>query len=104
MTMSFKDMVKADLSSVFFNPKEYGEEHTVEGSVIVCIVDDSMHARSGGAEYAVSEDNILLYAKCDDLPARRQYGDSLNLDGRIYIISSWNEAAGMAEIRLMETT
>lgn len=98
---AFRDMVASDLNSVFMDLDMFGEEHRVDGQTITCVIDDkALRDRQGGAEYAVSQSSMLLYAKCDDLPSRRTNGSELMVDGIPYIIDTWDEDMGMATVAL----
>ena len=100
---AFKDMVAKD-RDIFLNLDELGEEHDVSDKTIICVFDDkALRARQGGAELAVAESSILLYAKCEDLPSRKGFGAELMVDGRPYIVNTWDEDMGIATITLSTT-
>lgn len=100
---AFKDMVAKD-RDIFLNLDELGEEHDVADKTITCVFDDkALRERQGGAELAVAESNILLYAKCEDLPSRKGFGAELMVDGRPYIVNAWDEDMGIATITLSAT-
>lgn len=100
---AFKDMVSRD-RNVFLNLDELGEEHEVADKTITCVFDDTaLQERQGGAELAVAESSILLYAKCEDLPSRKGFGAELMVDGRPYFVNTWDEDMGMATIILSTT-
>ena len=46
----FKDMIESDIDEVFFNPNEFGEEHSLDGKRMVLIIDENalIQRRSGG--------------------------------------------------------
>jgi hypothetical protein len=100
---NFKQQIQDDIGAVFLNRDEFAEMHTVEGRKIsVVLDDDKLIERQGGAELGVAESSLLLYAKSDDLPPRRNPGAVLNFDGREYTVDSWTVAQGMATIALSE--
>lgn len=100
---AFKDMVAKD-RDIFLNLDELGEEHDVSGATITCVFDNqALQERRGGAELAVAESSILLYAKCEDLPSRKGFGAELMVDGRPYMVNTWDEDMGMAIITLSAT-
>ena len=100
---AFKDMVAKD-RDIFLNLDELGEEHDVSGNTITCVFDDqTLRERQGGAELAVAESSILLFAKCEDLPSRKGFGAELMVDGRPYIVITWDEDMGMATVTLSTT-
>ncbi len=98
--MSFKDMVQKD-RGIFLNIDEFGEVHKVEGKQITVVIDDNrLRERQGGAEVGVAESSLLLFAYSEDLPPRREAGESINVDGREYIVDDWSEDMGVAQIAL----
>lgn len=97
---AFQDMVRQDLD-VFFNPDEFGEEHTIDGETVTCIVDDqTCRDRKGGAEFAVSQSTVFLFARSGDLPPRREPGEELRFDGVPYTIETWDEDMGVSSVSL----
>lgn len=38
---SFKELLRQDVKTVFFNPLEFGEEHTVNGKPMLILIDDN---------------------------------------------------------------
>lgn len=97
----FKDMVAADIKSVFLDLDVFGEEHEIDGNTIVCIIDeDGLLDRQGGATWAVGQSTKNVYAKCEDLPDRKGYGAELMVDGVPYMVNTWYENMGMATINL----
>ncbi len=99
--MAFKDEILND-RAVFFETDEFAEQHTVEGRLIDCVLDEDDSKIGGGKILGVSEKQIRLFANVEDLPARRQSGAALEIDGRIYIIDGWAEDKGIAEITLKQ--
>lgn len=99
--MSFKEEVAADLDGVFFAGDEFADYHTVEGARILCIIDtDKGERKSDGSEYDLAEADFVLIAKTADLPARKEAGSLLNLDGRELTVSEWNEQNGATIVGL----
>ena len=99
---TFKDMVQAD-RGIFLNIDEFGELHKVEGNDITVVIDDNtLRERQGGAEVGVAESNLLLFAYVEDLPTRRASGESINIDGREYIVDDWSENMGVAQLALRQ--
>lgn len=101
--MGFKDMVAADIPSVFFDTDFYGETHRIEGRETSIVVDnDELKARQGGQDLAVAESATLFYARFADLPARCAPGSNLNVDGRECVIDDWQEDMGVSTVILRE--
>lgn len=98
--MSLKDDIAADLET-FFDVAEFGEEHTVEGRKIICILDTCRsQALSGGAEKGLSEADYVLHAKTADLPKRKPAGQLLRIDGRDFEVAKWDEEDGASVVEL----
>lgn len=99
--MSFKEEVAADLTGVFFAEDEFADYHMVEGKRILCILDsDKGQRKSDGSQYDLAEADFVLIAKTEDLPARKEAGSILNLDGRELTVSEWNEQNGATVVGL----
>lgn len=97
---AFQDMVRQDMG-VFFNPDEFGEEHSIDGKTVVCVVDDQTYRdRKGGAEFAISQSTVFLFAQNEDLPPRREPGEELRLDGVPYTVETWDEDMGVSSVSL----
>jgi len=101
---AFRDMVSRDIDRVVLNAAEHGEQHRIGGKKIMCVIDDAtLRIRQGGAEYAVGQSYVLLYAKVADLPGRSGYGTELMIDGIPYIVETWDEDEGLATITAFTT-
>lgn len=99
--MNFKEMVATDLDNVFLNPNEFGEEHEVEGSIVICIIDnDLLQKKQEGTYYVLTDAEKRLLAKSEDLPSSKGYGDTLMVDGIPYIVQSWEEDMGLTTVTL----
>ena len=48
MRAGFKDLVYQDIRSVFMNPEEFGERHTVDGKVMTVVIDGNEVTEAGG--------------------------------------------------------
>lgn len=100
---AFQDMVSRD-REVLLNLDELGENHDIDGVNVVCIIDTlQLKEPQGSIDYTMSQSNRILFAKCEDIPKRKGYGAELMVDGIPYIVQSWNENMGMAEITLSIT-
>lgn len=99
--MSFKDEIAADLDAVFLELDEFAETHRVEGKDITCVIDsDKGQRKSDGAMYDLAQADFILMAKTADLPARKEAGSVLNLDGRELNVSEWDEQDGLTIVGL----
>ncbi|MCL1866617.1 MAG: hypothetical protein FWF82_04335 [Oscillospiraceae bacterium] len=99
--MSFKEQMERDLDSVFLNTDEFADIHRVDGKEIPAVIDkDGIVKLKKGQVIGMAESDMLLMAKVGDLPPQKSPGSFFNVDGREYIVESWNVNAGLAEIAL----
>lgn len=97
---AFRDMVAKD-RDILLNTDEFGEEHEIDGKIVVCVIGSSeLKESDGAAEYAVAKSCKTVFAKCEDLPKKKGYGAELMVDGIPYMVQTWDEDMGMAEIVL----
>lgn len=102
--MNFKNMLKFDIENVFMNTDELAAKHYIEGVEITCIVDDeALRERQSGSELGVSESSLLIFAHTSDLPYKKGAGEHINLDGREYIVDTWDENLGITQIALTQS-
>ena len=86
---------------VFLNLDEFGYKHLIEGRTIVAIVDEEVFGESKkGEDIGLAAFDLVLFARCEDLPTQRPSGESLNIDGKECTIVSWRTDAGMASVYL----
>lgn len=99
----FKDAVADDCLSVFLDVDFFGETYRIEGKEIPIVVDnDELKERQEGQDLAIAESATLFYAREEDLPSRRAPGESLNVNGREYLIDDWQVDMGIATVTLRE--
>lgn len=98
--MGFKDAVAADRAATFLNLDEFGETVTVDGRDVQAVA-DKMERGERDFEMGVPSDSMRLFAKTEDLPARRKPGEVLVVDGRTYTVLSWTAEMGVAEVELV---
>lgn len=100
---AFKELLAKD-RDIFLNLDEFGEEHTVESRRLTAVIDEAILVDAKKAEeLGMAQGDIVLFGKCEDLPDRRPTGESLNVNGREYIVAAWREDYGMARIYLCQT-
>lgn len=99
----FKDAVADDRLSVFLDDDFFGETYRIEGKEIPIVVDnDELKERQEGQDLAIAESATLFYAREEDLPSRRAPGETLNVNGREYLIDDWQVDMGIATVALRE--
>lgn len=95
-----KEQIKEDIS-IFLDCADFADNHTVEGKEISIVTDnDRLAELKAGEKNALTEADILFYAKTEDLPPKRGYGRMLNFDGRDWFVIYWENDFDIAEIAL----
>lgn len=103
MPGTLKDLIESDVDLIFFQLDDFAEAHWVEGRQINIVIDnDQLDKMKQGQMLGIAESDMLIFAKTGDLPRRKTPGSMLNVDGREYIVDSWTENKGVAQITLRQ--
>ena len=106
MGMGFKELAFHDISNVFLNPDEFGEEHTINGKKMMVIVDQNEVEARGKKQFehsridGVYEDNLLIYVSRKDFGQQPAHGRALTFDGRSYRVNDSRDEGGIYSIIL----
>lgn len=101
--MNFKEQIQKDLGSVFLNLGEFAELHRIEGKqVAVVIDDDELRELKKGQILDMTEADMLILAKADELPRDLDPGRLLNVDGREMLVAKAGEDMGLVEVALRQ--
>lgn len=96
-------MIEHDSEEVFLNLDEFAELHKVDGKEIPVIIDTEGSLKlSGGFKLGVVDHEMIIYAKSESLPEKKEPGNSINLDGRQLTISKWDVDKGLSIISLSQ--
>lgn len=104
--MGFKEIAYNDISTVFLNPEEFGEEHVVDGRAMnivmdsVEIIERSKKQSEAGRIDGVFKRELLFYVSRSDFGPMPAQGRILTLDGRKYIVSDAVEEGGVYSITI----
>lgn len=104
--MGFKEIAYNDISTVFLNPEEFGEEHVVDGRAMNIVMDNveiierSKKQSEAGRIDGVFKRELLFYVSRSDFGAMPAQGRILTLDGRKYIVSDAVEEGGVYSITI----
>lgn len=83
--MTFKELVQKDVKNTFLNPKEFGEEHIINGKKMIVVIDDNELAerkkRVNQHMDGVYTNQKLLYVAASDFKARPTTDSILWFDG-----------------------
>lgn len=102
--MGFKEIAYNDISAVFLNPEEFGEEHVVDGRAMNIVMDNveiierSKKQSEAGRIDGVFKRELLFYVSRSDFGPMPAQGRILTLDGRKYIVSDAVEEGGVYSI------
>ena len=104
--MGFKEIAYNDISTVFLNPEEFGEEHVVDGRAMNIVMDNveiierSKKQSEAGRIDGVFKRELLFYVSRSDFGPMPAQGRVLTLDGRKYIVSDAVEEGGVYSITI----
>ncbi|RDY28652.1 hypothetical protein [Lachnotalea glycerini] len=102
--MSFKDIIKNDIQSIFFNPDEFGEEHVVDGKRMMIIIDNNEQIKREKRYHSMGEGlylkQVLFYVSEAIFGELPKIGRQLILDEKSYIITDAINEDGIFSISL----
>ena len=103
----FPDRINDDRDAYF---DAFGEEHEVFKQRIIIVLDDydlaKRQVKQGiqATEFFIANSQLHFFAKCEDLPKRKNPGERFEFDGRVFDIDEWLIDEGIAEIRASIST
>ena len=106
---AFKDMVAADMDSVFLDADEFAEEHNLNGTDCICVVESpttgkTLTNKGNGEKYkgydAVHGAMATIHVKKADIGEMPVEDQDFSLDGEIFIVDTCVEHMGMLTIGL----
>lgn len=103
--MGFKEQLFKDIKTVFLNPAEFGEMHTVDGRQLCCIVDNMEiieREKKSLREYTdgVFKRQLLFYVARSDFGKLPAVGRTLEFDGKKYRVEDAVEEGAVYSITL----
>lgn len=97
--MSFRDDMAADIDSVFLGEDGFSERRVIEGREMRAVFYDE-EILLENPEYGLASRRWVLQVSAADLDYSKKSGATLEIDGRLYIVETWREEAGMCVISL----
>lgn len=101
--MTFKKCLADDLN-VFFNPEEFGEEHDLNGTKCLAVIEGltttGQITRSTVNFAAVHGKTVIVHTKTAEVPEVPEKGTIFTLDGDIYQIADSADDCGLLTIML----
>lgn len=99
--MSLKDIIKADIKTVFFNDDEFAEDHNIDGRKVSVVVDNETLKKRNQKEYdGILQADILYFIKDEDVNRKPVVGQVQRFDGKIYSVFDVKYDSGVYEIIL----
>lgn len=97
--MSFKDVIKQDITNVFLNFEEFATKHNINGKAILAVVDDDLTTeRSITDVNNIYYGSKLMYVSAEEIGFKPTIGGNIRLDGMLYQIKSVTDSMGMYEV------
>lgn len=103
---ALKEDLTEDLRGVFFDVDEFAEEHDLNGSVCLCVVEKSRTEEKylRGATYDAYEGihgtSVTVHVESRLLPEIPVEGMRFDLDGEVMLVDSCTNEAGLLSIVL----
>lgn len=102
--LSFKELLRQDVKTVFFNPVEFGEEHIVNGKPMQIIIDDNelteREKRIQNHTDGMYSKQTLIYVSALDFGPLPGVGKPIKIDGATFIISDSMNEGGVYSLHL----
>lgn len=104
--INFKEDLKKDLN-VFFNIKEFAQEHEIDGKTVIIVVnDDVLKGFNTTSQYNDYTEGVFLasktiYVKKEDFNKKPIKGQRLRLDNKYYYVELVKELGEIYEITLV---
>jgi len=102
--MSFKELLRQDVKSVFLNPAEFGEEHTVNGKPMLIIIDDNelteREKRMKSNMDGIYKKQTLIYVSALDYGPLPGVGKPVKIDGVTFLVTDSINECGVYSLHL----
>lgn len=103
MSSPFQDQMSVDIDKIFFNPNEYGEDHNIDGTDLISILDTDVSQSlnpSTERREGTYTDKLMLFVRQKDLKGEPTYDQMMVVDNVRYRIINVNLYSGVYEITL----
>lgn len=102
--MSFKELLRQDVKTVFLNPTEFGEEHTVNGKRMQIIIDDNelteREKRMKSNMDGIYKKQTLIYVSALDYGPLPGTGKPVKIDDVTFIVTDSINEGGVYSLHL----
>ena len=100
--MGFREQVEADRHAVFVNLSEFGEVHRIDRVQVRAVIDQRERTERD-LDMGLSGDGLRIFARSEDMPPKRNVNQPLTVDGIVYVVESWTEDMGIAEVTVVRS-
>ena len=99
--MSLKDQIAGDIDKTFFNTSEFAELADVNGKMVKIIIDtDALNKSSDVYAQGLSEGDILMFIKKEDLAGEPTIGAAIKINNKTWYVRHPILNSGVYELRL----
>ena len=102
--MTFKELLRNDAKTIFLNPLEFGEEHTVDGKKMVIIIDGNelteREKRMKSHMDGIYTKQTLVYVRALDFGPLPGAGKPVIIDGSTFIVTESINEGGVYSLHL----
>lgn len=100
--MGFKDQLKKDVDTVFFNDEEFSDQHVINGKTMDAMIDDNklLESPSSGNPQilGVFGAQTTLYVKADQYGSVPKRGALITIDGQRFTVTGATSEMGVYQI------
>ena len=102
--LTFKELLRQDVKTVFLNPAEFGEEHTVNGKRMQIIIDDNelteREKRMKSNMDGIYKKQTLIYVSALDYGPLPGTGKPVKIDDVTFIVTDSINEGGVYSLHL----
>ena len=102
--LTFKELLRQDVKTVFLNPAEFGEEHAVNGKPMMIIIDDNelteREKRMKSNMDGIYKKQTLVYVSALDFGPLPGVGKPVKIDGATFIVTDSLNEGGVYSLHL----
>ncbi len=107
--MSFKEILKSDVSAVFLDPDEFGEKHSINGKTAIVVIDDdlsddtvniSISGTGTRGNSGLYNNQKNLYISTKDLPGKPKVNSYIEIDEKRYMVRASSVQDGIYKVTL----
>lgn len=102
--MTFKELLRQDVKTVFLNPEEFGEEHIVNGKKMAIIIDDNelteREKRMKSHTDGLYKKQTLVYVNALEFGPLPGVGKPVKIDGATFLVTDSLNEGGLYSLHL----